>query len=352
MTAQSSEDETNVSSSGTIGRGLNTDWRSTSSAKMAKHVREFLPGQRAQSDFTAVTVGELQHIQFQRWAETMSMGRFEEGWQINDRLGCHWPSAHRLWDGQGINDLNITACLRHGLGDAVQMLRYAPLISRLGGSVRYEVPEPLKPLLAYFDGVLDCSNSQISPGTAIEMLELPYLFRTQLTDLPLLTRYLVLPDTLINHCRNLMGPTRRRRIGLVWAGGEWDRERWVQFAMLDPLIRDKRFEWWNLQGGSALSEGLGSPLRTTSGMLGGGLIELAATMANLDLVITIDTLAAHMAGAIGIPTWLMLKCEGDWRWMKGRSDSPWYPSLRIFRQLTSGNWKSVIEQIHQALNGL
>ncbi len=289
---------------------------------------------------------------FRRWAETMSDGHYEAGWQINDVRGCHWPSAHRLWNGLDLDNCNINVRSLHGFGDAVQMLRYAPHLLQVGRSVRFEVPEELQVLMPYFNGVSQSARTCTSHNAEIEMMELPYFFRTQPSELPLQTKYLVLPTEILERVRSTMGPGGRRRIGVAWAGGEWDRDRWIPFQMLRRLICKEQFEWWNLQGYPAMADAADSPLITNSDLCDGGLLGLAAIVASLDLVLTVDTLAAHIAGALGIPTWLMLKHEADWRWMTGRSDSPWYPALRIFRQTAPGVWKNVIEEVEGALSTL
>ena len=133
----------------------------------------------------------------------------------------------------------------------------------------------------------------------IEMMELPYLFRTTLADLPLATNYLALPSAVLDKYFIKMGPTAKPRIGLVWAGGEWDRERWIPLNLFAGMIRNKRFEWWNLQGGCQAEEARDLPLRNLLQVCGIGLEPLAAAIANLDLIVTIDSLAVHLAGALG-----------------------------------------------------
>ncbi len=266
---------------------------------------------------------------------------------MGDRQGWHWPSAHRLWDGRGLRGRDVTVRSLHGLGDAVQMLGYARRLRELGRSVRYEVPAELQPLLPYFDGVTEWQGRE--PEVAVEMTELPYVLRTRASQLPLRTRYLALPEREVRRYGARMGAARTRRVGVVWAGGEWDRERWAPLKMLLPLFGDERFEWWNLQGGAAAAEAAGSGMRELPGLANGGVLGLAATMANLDLVLTVDTLAAHLAGAMGVRTWVMLKHDADWRWMKRREDSPWYPSVRLFRQRVAGDWDGVVAAIRKAM---
>ena len=293
---------------------------------------------------------------FESWAHAMTSGSFETAWRMNDCCGSHWPSAHRLWDEQSLQGANLVVHAKHGLGDAVQMLQYAKRLCDLSASVQFKVPANLGALLPYFHGVE--SGSTGSPSSSethraniieLEMMELPYLFRTRLEDLPLAIDYLAIPKPISTQYITYTGCTRKPRIGIVWAGGEWDRERWVPLNLLLPLIANDTYEWWNLQGGSAASEGYQLPMKKISRSSDQGLVALAAIVSHLDLVITVDTLAAHLASALGKPTWLMLKHYADWRWLSGRDDSPWYPSLRLFRQPSPGNWEGVITSIERAL---
>lgn len=285
----------------------------------------------------------------------MSVGQFSSAWQINDCTGNHWPSAHRLWPTGRDKPGTIVVKSLHGLGDAVQMLQYALQLQSLAAHTHFHVPEVLRPLMTYFRGV-ECVMPHDSPLTnlryqppQIEMMELPYLFRTTVADLPLATNYLSLPSAVLNKYLLKIGRTAKPRIGLVWAGGEWDRERWIPLDLLRAMIRNNRFEWWSLQGGCQAEEARDLPLKRLLQVCGNGLEPLAAAIANLDLIITVDSLAVHLAGALGKPAWLMLKHDADWRWMERRNDSPWYPSLRLFRQTSPRDWNSVIVAVTQAL---
>ena len=298
---------------------------------------------------------ESEHVVFEGWMQSMSDGHFEDAWHVNDARGRHWPSAHRLWNGRVLEGEHVSVLSLHGLGDAVQMLRYAPRLAQLARRIHYVVPAALLPLMPYFLGLEEtttaCFTAVAGPSKDIEleMSELPYVFRTQFAELPLATKYLVLPEAVVAAHGAGMRFTNKRRIGVVWAGGTWDSERWVPLQELEPLLQDGRFEWWNLQGAPASAQAVNSTMKNRSEICSGGLLTLAATIAKLDLVLTVDTLAAHLAGALGLPTWLMLKHDADWRWMEARGDSPWYPSLRLFRQSIRGDWSGVLAAVRQAL---
>lgn len=302
---------------------------------------------------------DAEHERFEKWVEAMTSGSFEMAWQINDRCGSHWPSAHRLWHEQSLQGANLVVHAKHGLGDAVQMLQYTQRLRKISASIQFRVPASLEALLPYFSGVESGMTSHSSPRETdrsntieLEMMELPYLFRSTIEDLPLAIDYLAIPEAISAHYATAMGCTAKRRIGIVWAGREWDPERWVPLSLLSPLIASDTYEWWNLQGGSVACEGYQLPMQQIFSSSTQGLVALAAIISRLDLVITVDTFAAHLAAALGKSTWLMLKHNADWRWLSGRNDSPWYPSLRLFRQRSCGDWRGVITSVARALDEL
>jgi hypothetical protein len=145
------------------------------------------------------------------------------------------------------------------------------------------------------------------------------------------------------------------RVGLVWASGEWNAARSVPLDLLHPIVRTPGAEFWNLQGGPPREEwnrlGAGASLHDAYSS-SNTILKLAGLIAQLDLVITPDTLAAHLAGALGKQAWVMLEHAGDWRWMHARSDCPWYPSLRLFRQPAAGDWAGCVREVQSGLAAL
>ena len=302
-----------------------------------------------------------------RWHAAMLGGDFEAAWRESDAIRARGVAdANRFWTGQPLRGAHVIVRCLHGLGDAVQMLRYAPLLHQIASGVVFELPPRLLPLAPSFRGMghvisWDSHASRAHPrwDVQVEVTELPYVFRTTVTELPVATRYIDLPPECIQSAAAAMeaqmtsGTSDRPRIGYVWAAGEWNRNRSVPFAIFESLLRTRFVEHWSLQGGPAVEEARDwvdtGKMRNATAICGDGLLALAAAIANLDLVITVDTLAAHLAGALGKPTWLLLQYAADWRWMTGRTDSPWYPEMRLFRQPSPGNWQAIIGAVRDAI---
>jgi hypothetical protein len=228
----------------------------------------------------------------------------------------------------------------------------------LAANLVVEVPPAMVEIASCLDGVdhvatwgahtMAASNWEIQ----IEVMELPYIFRTSLHELPMAERYLQIPGEVQSRVARAMGSCSSPRVGIIWAAGDWNMARSLPFDLLLPLLRRSSCEFWNLQGGRSRGEwkrAFGAPhLRDAAGC-GEGILPLAAMIAQLDLVITVDTLAAHLAGALGKPAWLLLQHAADWRWMVQRSDSPWYRSLRLFRQPAQGDWETVVHTVAEEL---
>ncbi len=292
----------------------------------------------------------------------MLEGDFEAAWRESDAIRARGAAdPHRFWNGEAVAGAKVIVRCLHGFGDAVQMLRYAPRLGEMASRLIFEVPPRLLPLARCFRGVEEAITwGSLAPSeppewdVQVEVMELPYLFRTTVAELPIATRYLALPEKIVQSTSDAMGSPTRPRIGLVWAGGEWNPRRSVSLELLEPLLLRQSAEFWSLQGGAAAGDaadwiGAGA-MRDATAVCGDGLLALAGTIQNLDLVITVDTLAAHLAGALGKPAWVLLQHAADWRWMRAREDSPWYPTLRIFRQPAPGDWRGAVEAARRALD--
>jgi hypothetical protein len=184
------------------------------------------------------------------------------------------------------------------------------------------------------DGAADCEFD-----IDVELMELPHVFRTTASTLPAEIPYLhAAPDD--SPRGNNLG------VGLVWAAGDWDERRSLPFRLVRQLARTPGVTWHVLQRGAALAE-----WNNSFGVNSGNddVLQAARVIAALDLLISVDTLPAHLGGALGIPTWTLLHSDPDWRWMTQRADSPWYPTMRLFRQHRAGDWRSVLAEVRTQL---
>jgi hypothetical protein len=293
-----------------------------------------------------------------RWTAHMLRGDFDSAWRESDFIRASGPpDPHRFWDGEPIDGRRIILRCLHGFGDAVQFLRYAPQLAARARSLVIELPPRMLDLAAFIDGVSQTTTWNDPPrredwDCQIEVMELPYLFRTELSDLPIARNYLTIPQHHQQDVARRMNSWKRPRVGIVWASGEWNPARSLSFSLVCKLMLSSDCEFWNLQGGCAADEWAVLPPNEKfrdARHLGYGLTALAACIQQIDLIITVDTLAAHLAGAMGKPAWVLLTTPADWRWMANRDDSPWYPSLRLFRQRAAGDWASVLAQVRTEL---
>jgi hypothetical protein len=288
-----------------------------------------------------------------RWMIHMLLGDFELAWRESDairRRGA--PDPHRFWQGESLRHKRVMLRCLHGFGDAVQFLRYVPRMREIAAGLIVEVPPRFRELASCIDGVeevITWGNDARSPtpewDVQIESNELPFVFRTQLRDLPLATNYLKIPLGR-DRTRAVGAPSRDvLRVGLAWTAGEWNPKRSVPFPIMQSLLEIDGCEFWSLHGSPEVAEGEslmeGETLREDPSCRN-SIRGLAVKISQLDLVITVDTLAAHLAGAMRMPAWVLLQHEADWRWLHKVDHSPWYPSLRLFRQPEEGDWKSVI----------
>ncbi len=298
-----------------------------------------------------------------RWTASMLCGDFEAAWCESDAIRRRGGAdPHRFWMGEDLRGKRVIVRCLHGFGDAIQFLRYLPWLRAVAKHVVVEVPPQMLTLAPLLDGLDDVVTwGKGAPAIApewdvqVEIMELPYLFRTTQAELPLAAEYLRVPWGEVKKAERLMAATRIPKVGVVWASGEWNPARSMPIEHVEQIVQTGCAEFWSLQGGSARADAMklveGGAL-CDAAVCGEGLRNLAAVIANLDLVITVDTLAAHLAGAMGKPVWVMLQHAADWRWMTDRCDSPWYPEMRLFRQTTEGDWGSVIEKVQAGLTTL
>ena len=290
--------------------------------------------------------------------------QFGEGWRHYDarlELPEIGGKLHRFpgaaWAGTSAQ--TVLVYIEQGLGDTIQFARYAKQMAAVGARCILRCPVALAPLLATIPGVsaINLERDPLPPYDAyLPLLSLPRLFGTSPETIPAEVPYLAVPEANRAAARRILARAAgKRRIGICWAGNPAhsnDRNRSIALAVLAPLFAATDAAWFSLQAGAAAGE----QLATTPGAgevlplpLGTELVDTAALIAELDLVVTVDTGIAHLAGALARPTWLLLPYAPDWRWQLERDDSPWYPTARLFRQPEARNWHSVIERVKAEL---
>ena len=300
-----------------------------------------------------------------RWREAMLAGDFEAAWRQTDRIELPRREAERsghfvrqpeqlLWNGTPFTDRIVLVRCEHGLGDTIMFARYFPLLRKQARGVIVKAQPMLLRLLEGMRGVdllLDAWTTEPDPphDVAIECMELAYAFRTTLETLRARMPYL--PVERLRSVAALTWPNEHKcNVGLLWAASDWDTSRSLAIADLAPLANLSGVAFHSLQQGERAAEFASAPLRIEPlSHHTRDIADAAAAMLALDLVIAVDTMATHLAGALGRPIWLLLRREADWRWMHGCDHSPWYPTMRIFRETQAGDWKSVMERVALAL---
>ncbi len=301
---------------------------------------------------------DLAEAKMERSHCRLAMGDFERGfaeyesrWEIT-RLKYAKSSLPRpLWLGkENLEGKTIVLWAEQGYGDTIQFLRYVPLVARIAGKTVLRVA----PCLQTLAKSLDCRVSVISSVDALPahdfncpLMSLPLAFATRLESIPADIPYLSAERAQVEKWKGRLGVATRPRIGLVWAGNRREpvnHTRDMRLEMFAPLMNlDADIISLQKEVGDEDRPALASMARIAP--LGEELSDFADTAAlieNLDLVISVDTALAHLAGALGKPVWILLRYSGEWRWLLGRQDSPWYPTARIFRQKTPGDWAGLL----------
>jgi tetratricopeptide (TPR) repeat protein len=297
----------------------------------------------------------------------LRFGEYERGWRWYEyRWGKRAPQwrwrrsfAQALWDGGDIAGRRILLHAEQGFGDTIQFVRYAPLVAGRGADVILEVQRELVPLFASLPG-LTALVARGDPLPAFDvqcpLLSLPLAFGTTPATVPCRIPYLEADANARSRWRERLGDSGGRfRVGLVWGGSPSHKRnslRSIPVEKLEDLVRVAGASFHSFQVGARPAE-LGR-LDAAGGVsdLAPHLTdfnETAAAAERMDLLISVDTSVAHLAGALGVETWLLLRSVADWRWQIGRADSPWYPSARLFRQTMANDWTPVVEQVCRAL---
>ena len=301
-----------------------------------------------------------------RWTRALALlanGDFERGFPEYESRWRHTGLIERAlaqprWDGAPLEGRTILLHVEQGLGDTLQFIRYASLAKQRGGVVVVECPVSLLPLLSRCPGIdrLVAQGSDFPEfDVHASLLSLPRLCGTTLATIPAEVQYLFPDLETVEHWRHALEAAPGLKVGIAWQGNpEYvnDRFRSVPLAEFEPLARLPGVRLYSLQKGRGTEQ-----LRALAGRFevselaadldatGGAFLETAAIMKNLDLVVCSDSALAHLAGGLGVRVWVALPAVADWRWLRDREDSPWYPSMRLFRQAALGAWGPVFERL-------
>jgi hypothetical protein len=270
-----------------------------------------------------------------------------------------WPG--QPWDGSPLDGRSIIVYPEQGLGDTIHFVRYVPLLAGAGGRVLLASPPQLRALLleSFKDVATLLTNGDPMPQADLHcsLVSLPLRMGTTLETIPAAVPYLRVDPGRVEVWRervNAASPAKQQhqlKVGLCWAGNAGhfnDRNRSIALSALAPLASLHGAGFFSIQKGERAAEGRACPwlIDLTAGI--SDFSDTAALIENLDLVIAVDTAVAHLAGAVARPVWTLVPRVGDWRWLSEREDSPWYPTMRLFRQREAG-WDRVIQELVKVL---
>jgi tetratricopeptide (TPR) repeat protein len=290
-------------------------------------------------------------------------GRYPEGWPLYEaRLRqdgaayCAFPKP--VWHGEDIRGKKLLVTAEQGFGDTIQFCRYLPLVHAMGAELIVEVPRSLAALVS----TLKCPVTIVAQGATLPefdtycaMLSLPHIFKTRIETIPAEAPYLFSDAQKVGEWRGKLGGKERLRVGLAWSGSarhKRDLIRSIPLETLLPLTGQAEVEFHSLQKEYRQADGeilnRHPEIRQHQDTLG-DFSDSAALVECMDLVISVDTSMAHLAGAMGKPVWVLLPFSPDFRWLLERKDSPWYPTARLYRQPGFDDWESVVAMARQDL---
>jgi tetratricopeptide (TPR) repeat protein/GR25 family glycosyltransferase involved in LPS biosynthesis len=296
----------------------------------------------------------------------LSSGQFERGWLeyewrrlLKDQAGGARRFIQPEWNGMDVAGRTVLVLCEQGLGDTLQFIRYAPLLARRGAKVLVECQPKLRPLLTGMEGVEQViARGEPLPAfdVHVRLLSLPGIFHTRVETVPAQVPYLHADEARAARWKKAMGPGGFN-VGIAWQGNTGyagDRLRSIALEHFAPLAQVPGVRLWSLQKGKGTEQipEAGFAVHQFEGPMDeevGAFIDTSAVMRGLDLVVSSDTSVPHLAGALGAPVWLALPYAADWRWLREREDSPWYPTMRLFRQRVPGDWPGLFERMADAL---
>jgi len=303
----------------------------------------------------------------------LTLGNFKQGWQEYEwRWATYNESPKKfdcpVWNGSNPAGKTILLYAEQGFGDTFQFIRYAKVLKEKGATIILQTQNALATLFEqcpYIDTVIKRTDPAPTADFHIALMSLPFLCKTKLASIPADIPYLYADQTLVNYWRKKLANDSHFKIGLCWQGNmqyptaslrRSVAEKSISVDHFRPVSQLPGVSLYSLQkiNGTKQLDTLDDAFviqifGPDFDKSNGRFMDTAAIMKNLDLIITVDTAIAHLAGALGTPVWVLLPQPADWRWMLERTDSPWYPTMHLFRQNKSGNWKALIEQMVQKL---
>jgi hypothetical protein len=307
------------------------------------------------------------------WNLSMALlvcGDFERGWREYEWRWKRKEMPPRVfpqprWDGGSLQDRSILLCSEQGLGDTIQFVRYATLLKNQGARVIVSAQKPLLGVLANCPGVdRACARNQEPADFDVwsPLLSVPGLVGTTPETIPATVPYLFADPARVEHWRRYLSRFDSFKVGISWKGSQahrGDRFRSIPLSQFAPLTAIEGVQLFSLQKEAGLDQlqevDLAVPVIDFGGTLDASspFVDTAAVMKNVDLVIAPDTAIAHLAGALGVPVWMPLPLgRTDWRWLLEREDSPWYPTMRLFRQSAANEWSDVFTRMAGELRAL
>ena len=287
------------------------------------------------------------------WMAAMRGGDFASAWRISDAvlrqrqaagIDCStWPRHLQfIWNGQSFDGQRVLVRCYHGLGDTIQFVRLLAKLRARAAQVTLWVQPSLIELLRSVPGIdtllpLHDGTPQVDYDLDMELMELPYALRVTERDVQVESPYITVPGG------RRITKGRSMRVGIAWRAGEWDQRRSIPTPLLAPLQRLRNVRWYSLQYPDA---SLPFP---ADNLACGNIAQMAARICELDLVISVDTMMAHLAGALGVPVWTLLPHNADWRWFDHPTRTVWYPTMRLLRQPAPGAWPAIIEGVIEQL---
>jgi tetratricopeptide (TPR) repeat protein len=285
--------------------------------------------------------------------------QYEWRWKRGEGLKRQRTFDKPLWLGESpVAGKTILVHYEQGLGDTIQFARYAPLLAEQGARVILEVQPPLKSLLSPIGDCIEVIGAgEEIPNFDLQcpIMSLPLAFRTDLATIPGKIPYLTVRSEWLQQWNKCLPPRQGLRVGIVWSGNAThknDHNRSIALTQIAPIFDLPDIQFISLQKDPRDGDAeilTGNPRILDFCALLRDYSDTAALIAQVDLVISVDTSVAHLAGALGKPAWILLPLCSDWRWLLDRDDSPWYPTARLFRQPSIGDWDSVIRRVRQEL---